>query len=331
MKKIIMSLILMFILVSCNNNIQSSKLSNTSNEELNSNISSNSVGENINSSSYSTIIQNSTVVNNSNNQVNSSSNKDEKSNYYVVTYLQEDFINLPSFAKYLLDGEESFEIIFTYERMMEVINEMNPRQYVNRFQTDMFEDNFILAYARYNNYPSTHKYYQFEDNVVGYLRTINIKSELVSQSDDCACEAKIDFILIPRSEIRNYIVNELTNGFKYHMMVNDQLLNLDENIEKAILDLYDNYGDEIYVEHYYGNYNGAHAYFIGGVGFPAVITYEQIGEYLFTYSSANQMEIYKDGKIYSLTEAYNLGYLDDTSVEKLYNKYQAANHYLYMD
>ncbi|MDE6690733.1 MAG: hypothetical protein K2K04_02070 [Clostridia bacterium] len=80
----------------------------------------------------------------------------------------------------------------------------------------------------------------------------------------------------------------------------------------------------------YGEYNGAHAIMIASTGMGAgdAITYDTIGSATFTYSSTHKMDVYYDGDFYSLTAAYNSGWLTMDNVRSIADRYGRGARYL---
>lgn len=84
------------------------------------------------------------------------------------------------------------------------------------------------------------------------------------------------------------------------------------------------------INHYLGNYSGSIAVMIRGNRSPAMISYGvRVAGIYFDYGfSVEEITIYKAGRIYYLSEAYELGLLNQKDVEKLSEKYYALYPHL---
>lgn len=89
--------------------------------------------------------------------------------------------------------------------------------------------------------------------------------------------------------------------------------------------------EELSIESY-GAYNGCTVAFMHGpFGYPAVLTSEEVGPYVFRYSNTNTLVVFKDGKCKSLPEAYDAGWLDDDAVQQLLAKHKQNMPHLYAE
>ena len=75
--------------------------------------------------------------------------------------------------------------------------------------------------------------------------------------------------------------------------------------------------------------SGAYAIFLDGPWeYPCMVTEQIVHGYLFRYSSGRTMDIYKDGAVYGLSEAYDQGVIDANQVLDLYLIYADRMGYL---
>lgn len=74
---------------------------------------------------------------------------------------------------------------------------------------------------------------------------------------------------------------------------------------------------------YYGEYDGCHVGFVksGCLTYAAVLTTDRIAGKEFQYPDTQTLEVYKDGKLLTLTAAYDAGWLSDEAVARLWNYY----------
>ncbi len=76
---------------------------------------------------------------------------------------------------------------------------------------------------------------------------------------------------------------------------------------------------------YYGEYDGAHVGFINGIfGYTQALCTEMVGQYAFHYNTGQKLQVYYDGQIMGLKEAYDQGILSDEAVGLLYKAYAKA-------
>lgn len=86
--------------------------------------------------------------------------------------------------------------------------------------------------------------------------------------------------------------------------------------ESYILD--DPYIGSTYVEEYYGEFNGgAIVAMMGGGDYPSVIWNEAVEDITICYNNGNRILVLYEGEFYTLTEAYNLGYLTYNDIAKI--------------
>ena len=72
----------------------------------------------------------------------------------------------------------------------------------------------------------------------------------------------------------------------------------------------------------YGEYNGAHAIMISadGLAYGCAITYDVVGGVTITYPDTHTMDVYYEGKFYSLSQAYENGLLTDSDLIEIAKK-----------
>lgn len=77
---------------------------------------------------------------------------------------------------------------------------------------------------------------------------------------------------------------------------------------------------DIRVVDYYGKYNGADVvlYCCYGMDYPFWVQREDVAGYTFYSSDGKYIEVWKDGKTYSLSKAYEGGILDEEDLKKIY-------------
>ena len=75
---------------------------------------------------------------------------------------------------------------------------------------------------------------------------------------------------------------------------------------------------------YYGAYSDAHVMFIDNpyLEYPDMLYDIVIGEQTFKYVNGQFLEVYYGGQLYSLEEAYNLGFLTDSDLAKINERYE---------
>ncbi len=78
----------------------------------------------------------------------------------------------------------------------------------------------------------------------------------------------------------------------------------------------------------YGKSNGVYAIMFGEGSISGADT-AKIKGFEFIYPDSRRIEIYKNEKVYSLTEAYAKGIIDKAYLEKVFNEYKKANSDLY--
>lgn len=73
---------------------------------------------------------------------------------------------------------------------------------------------------------------------------------------------------------------------------------------------------------YYGEYDGAHVGFINGIfGYTQALTSEKVGKFTFQYATGQKLQVYYDGQLMGLKDAYDKGILSDEAVGRLYQAY----------
>jgi hypothetical protein len=82
--------------------------------------------------------------------------------------------------------------------------------------------------------------------------------------------------------------------------------------------------NDIRITGYFGTYNGVVIVRFGGYfGYADVITVESVAGINFTYPNPKPNLAWKDGILYRLQEAYDLGLLTDEDVKNIHEKYYA--------
>ena len=83
---------------------------------------------------------------------------------------------------------------------------------------------------------------------------------------------------------------------------------------------HDAYGLDI---EYFGEYDGCHVAFVnsGLYAYADMISEIEVAGYTFWYPCIREMDVYKDGEYASLSDAYELGWLSDKVVGRLWNYY----------
>ena len=94
-------------------------------------------------------------------------------------------------------------------------------------------------------------------------------------------------------------------------------------IKQAVVNYHNERGavitvDSVVIRKYYGTYNGCVAAMIDGVMMYITIpTVDIVGGIGLTYPTAQKIEAYKDGKLYSLQEAFELGFLSVDDIKQI--------------
>lgn len=103
-----------------------------------------------------------------------------------------------------------------------------------------------------------------------------------------------------------------------------EVFGLSQKIYDEILEVYNQQNEQqiIWISHYFGEYNNAYV-FESNSGLGAMIVTEfEVAGYLFTTPSTNiNYEVYYEGDIFSLDEAYEEKILQLEDIEKIYNAY----------
>lgn len=123
----------------------------------------------------------------------------------------------------------------------------------------------------------------------------------------------------------------LQEAAKIHLSYQDRLFASDDVIEAmkaAFLSQYVTKGDWTTADLtviYYGEYDGAHVGFINGIfGYTQALTSETVGKFTFRYNTGQKLQLYYDGQLMSLKDAYDKGILTDEAVARLYQAYAKA-------
>lgn len=95
-----------------------------------------------------------------------------------------------------------------------------------------------------------------------------------------------------------------------------------EEIKSAFAKMHNVSSDTVWFSSY-GEYNGAYPVMISAenFGYAAAITYDVVGEIILTYSSSHKMDVYYDGKFYTLPAAYNNGLLTNSDLIEIAKRY----------
>ena len=73
---------------------------------------------------------------------------------------------------------------------------------------------------------------------------------------------------------------------------------------------------------YYGEYDGCHVAFVDTPDdVPAVEREDEIAGFTFHYNNYQRLNVYKDGQILTLTDAYAAGWLSDDAIAQLHSAY----------
>ncbi len=92
--------------------------------------------------------------------------------------------------------------------------------------------------------------------------------------------------------------------------------------------------EDVHLSKYYGTYGDCVAMMIDsryfGKGLGDAITEIQVGDYLFTFSTLKQIDIYRNGKFVNLDEAYKKGWLSDEEVRDIHY-YHSNKKYIEYD
>ena len=90
------------------------------------------------------------------------------------------------------------------------------------------------------------------------------------------------------------------------------------------------YADAAHSIRYYGCYDGAHVGFVDGNGeYGCAITKDVICGLIFVYPSTQKLDVYKDGEILKLKEAYEAGWFTADGLKQLLDYYKTVKFYLY--
>ena len=75
----------------------------------------------------------------------------------------------------------------------------------------------------------------------------------------------------------------------------------------------------------YAVFDDACALFVDGpFVYAAVLTYETVCGYTFVYSSAQRMHLYHDGQFFTISEAFEMGVIDQAQVETIFRNFMLA-------
>lgn len=79
--------------------------------------------------------------------------------------------------------------------------------------------------------------------------------------------------------------------------------------------------DDVYIVEYYGIYCDCIVVMITDrqTLYTCMIEEETIADVTIQYSDSNRMKVYKDGSLYSLQEAYDMGYLTKANIKRIKN------------
>ena len=91
--------------------------------------------------------------------------------------------------------------------------------------------------------------------------------------------------------------------------------------------------DDVKILSFYGEYSGAYAVFLSGapVGYPQAEFTLQVNGLPFIFASYHTMDIYCDGELYGLSEAFDGGILSEADLQALYEAYKARHADAYIE
>lgn len=93
-------------------------------------------------------------------------------------------------------------------------------------------------------------------------------------------------------------------------------------------DLQNEEANDISVE-YLGCFEEAHVGLLGGIVISPAFEDDEIGGLMFSYPDSGKLQVYLDGEIKELSEAYNAGWLSDEALEDIWEKYKEVRPYMY--
>lgn len=199
----------------------------------------------------------------------------------------------------------------------------------------------LLSKPLLTDFESVQVYYQFDDiSDEGQIYKYESNNEILRTIDTigslkfvpCADE-KIETLeptyYIETSFKTLYIVNNKTfylideNGKKtYYTLINLDFYEIIDD-EQFILQTYQNLGHQnAYIIKYYGKYeSGAIVALLSAEGYFDYCTSEKVADFTFNYPNQNHIQVLYDGSFYSLSSAYQNGYLTYENVAEIYQKH----------
>ncbi len=111
-------------------------------------------------------------------------------------------------------------------------------------------------------------------------------------------------------------VSELNPDDYLYPVASDELLDQIKKDFISYMGIPEEYADTLYIQNYYGNYNGSIPVMFegGGLTHHDAVVNEIIAGYSFRYSNGNTIMVWKDGTFYSIKEAYDRGLLTANQV-----------------
>lgn len=168
---------------------------------------------------------------------------------------------------------------------------------------------FFIAYSPTKNMMQ----YHLEETIGGYrfVYDYNINMEVLIGDNVYGLEDALVQNLITLKHLEK--VYEAYNASNSSLYESD-VISIDINLVEEIIATYrkkENLSEDqkVTFSDYYAEYNGAYALKIYQSGYYPVIRYDEVDGVNFTYSSNVFASIYKDGVIYSVKEAFNVGLL----------------------
>ena len=122
------------------------------------------------------------------------------------------------------------------------------------------------------------------------------------QTSDGDTETEMRVIEIPEPE--DALLRQIESDLHKHYDAISPGVNADWEIPFPIL-------------HYYGNYNGAVPVMHSGFTHQQTHCADTVANVTFHYGDSNRIFVWKDGKIYSMQEAYELAFLSVDKIEEI--------------
>lgn len=158
--------------------------------------------------------------------------------------------------------------------------------------------------------------------------TVNYNAKMNGVYDASVCEY-LEYVLV-----NNDFSNKLTNRFNLYYnskyidgYFNILPYNMIDDIKKAYYRRFDapniDIDYDVYINRAFGEYNGSVA-----VKMSDSLTFDQpcetletVGEYTFVYPTTNTIKIYYEDYLYSLSEAFEKGFITKDNLQEIYNLY----------